>query len=81
MYSKSLTSHTIGVYLYNWGETERAPHKQYSCARMIYYYFILLWYVRHVKLYTQHGSMSINAKYSIAHSHAWATGHMYAVLI
>ena len=30
--------------------------------------------------YAQHGSMDIS-KYSIAHSHAWATGHMYAVLI
>ena len=68
----------VKLSLNNWGETERAPHKWYSCARMIYF---ILWYVRHAKLYTQHGSMSINVKYSIAHSHAWATGHMYAILI
>ena len=52
---------------YNWGEPERAPHKRYSCARIIYY---VLWYVGHAKVYIQHGSMDINAKYSIAHSHA-----------
>ena len=52
----------------------------FSIAGHIYYY-ILLWYVGHAKLYPQHGSMNINAKYSIAHSHVWATGHIYAVLI
>ena len=43
------------------------------CAH--YIIFLLLWYVRHTKLYTQHGSMNIHCKckYSIAHSHVWAT--------
>ena len=33
------------------------------------------------EIYAQHGSMDISAKYSIAHSHAWATHRIYAVLI
>ena len=43
----------------------------------------ILWYIiSHAKLYyTQHGSMDVNVKYSIAHSHAWAMGHIYTVLI
>ena len=64
--------------MHNWGEPERAPHKRYSCAQIIYY---ILWYVGHAKLYPQYGSMDISAKYSISHSHAWATGCIYAVLI
>ena len=32
-------------------------------------------------IWAQHGSMDISAKYSIAHSHAWATRRIYAVLI
>ena len=28
------------------------------------------------EIYAQHGSMGISAKYSIAHSHAWATGRI-----
>ena len=66
--------HTNSVHY--WGEPERAPHKRYSCARIIYYILLLLlllWYVGHAKLYPQHGSMSINAKYSIAHS--WICVH------
>ena len=56
----------------NWGEPERAPHKRYSCARIVYIY-ILSWYIRHAKFMTcMHGSMDINAKYSFAHSHDWA---------
>ena len=31
-------------------------------------------------VYTQHGSMNINEKYSIAHSHVWATDCMYVRL-
>ena len=62
----------------NWGEPERAPHKRYSCARIIY---ILLWYVGHAKYMACISSMDVNAKYCIAHSRAWATGRMYAVLI
>ena len=41
------------------------------------------WYVGHVKYiiyYAQHGSIDISSNYSIAHSHSWATGCMYAVL-
>ena len=49
------------------------------CANYILY--TVLWYVRHAKLCPQHGSMDINVKYSIAHSHATAIGRMYAVLI
>jgi hypothetical protein len=33
------------------------------------------------EIYAQHGSMYISTKYFIAHSHAWATGHICAVLI
>ena len=56
----------------NWGEPERAPHKRYSCARIVYY-IILLWYVCHAKyMPSMHGSMDISVKYSIAHSHDWA---------
>ena len=33
------------------------------------------------EIYTQNGCMDISAKYSIAHSHSWAAGCMYAVLI
>ena len=58
-----------------WGEPERAPHKWYSCARILYYH-ILLWYVGHVKLYIPAMlSMDINAKYSIVHSHTIYLGH------
>ena len=32
-------------------------------------------------IYAQQGSMDISANYSITHSHAWALGHMYAVLL
>ena len=24
------------IHCYNWGEPEQAPHKQYSCARLVY---------------------------------------------
>ena len=81
---KLKASVTIILKLNYWGEPERAPHKWYSCAQMIHYYiiyYILLWYVGHAKLYPQHGSMNINAKYSIVHSNVWATGRIYAVLI
>ena len=27
--------------LYNWGEPERAPHKRYSCARIVYIYIMV----------------------------------------
>ena len=30
---------------------------------------------------SMHGSMNINEKYSIAHSHAWTMGCIYAVLL
>ena len=33
------------------------------------------------EIYAHYGSMDISAKYSIAHSHAWATRRIYAVLI
>ena len=53
------------------------PHINGKAVRECY----ILWYVGHAKLYPQHGSMNINAKYSIAHSHVLATGCIYTVLI
>ena len=57
----------------NWGEPKRPPHKWYSYARILYH-ILLLWYIGYTKLSTQRCSMDINAKHSIAHSHAWDTG-------
>ena len=50
--------------------SEPHAHKRYSCARMMYYYS-----TSDRETYAQDGSMDISAKYSYAHSHAWATGH------
>ena len=32
----------LGTRLYYWGEPERAPHKRYSCARIVYIYIIYI---------------------------------------
>ena len=32
----------VSSNLYNWGEPERAPHKRYSCARIVYIYNIII---------------------------------------
>ena len=69
----------LRMRMHYWGEPERAPHKRYSYVRILYY--ILLWYVGHAKYMPSYGSMDISAKYAIAHSHTWATGHIYAILI
>ena len=45
------------------------------------FYIIIIMVHRSREIYAQCGSMDIIAKYSIAHSHAWVTGCMYAVLI
>ena len=66
------------------GASLSEPHINGTAMRefyIIYYILLLLWYVRHAKLYPQHGSMDMNAKYSIAHSHATAISRMYAILI
>ena len=43
--------HEIPELHNNWGEPERAPHKRYSCARIVYILLLLLllWYVGHAK--------------------------------
>ena len=64
-----------------WGESERAPHKQYSCAWIIYIY-ILLRYVGHAKyicpawLYEHKCEIFYCAFSFLGH-----IGRMYAVLI
>ena len=55
----------------NWGEPERAPHKRYSYARILYYilYIIYFYYGTSVtRNYIPSIAMNVNAKYSIAHS-------------
>ena len=47
----------------------------------IYIYIIIIMVRRSREIYAQYGSMDLSAKYSIAHSHAWATRRIYAVLI
>ena len=64
------------------GTSLSEPHINGTAMREFYIiYYVLLWYVGHVKLYTQRCSMDINAKHSIAHSHAWDKGRIYAILI
>ena len=57
--------------LINWGEPERAPHKWYSIAPIVYSY-MFVWYVGHVRnvcqIYALHCTIGISAKYSIAHA-------------
>ena len=64
-----------GVQNYCWGEPERAPHKRYSYAQIVYIYiYILSWYIGHTKYMPSMALyMYISAKYSIVHSHVWAT--------
>ena len=57
------------------GASLSKPHISSTAVCKLYIYYTL-WYVGYAKLYTQHGSMNINAKYSIAHSHVWATDHI-----
>ena len=59
--------------LYNWGE----PHINGTAVRKLYIIYYILWYVGHAKLYPQHGSIDINAKYSTTHCHAWAIQAVY----
>ena len=61
---------TMYTYYNNWGEPERAQHKRNYYGTSVTRNYIpskALW--------------NINAKYCIAHSRAWATGHIYAALI
>ena len=52
------------------------------CELYIYTYIIIIMVRRSREIvYAQYGSMDLSAKYSIAHSHAWATRRIYAVLI
>ena len=37
--------------------------------------------IAYTDIFAQQGSMDISVNYSITHSHAWASGHMYAVLL
>ena len=63
------------------GASLSKPHiysyKRYSCARIVYGTSV----TRNIICPARHGSMDISAKYSIAHSHAWAIGRIYIVLI
>ena len=59
------------------GASLSEPHINGTAMRELYIYMVR----RSREIYTHHGSMGISAKYSIAHSHAWATGRIYAVLI
>jgi hypothetical protein len=56
--------------------SERVPRKQVRTVRNILYIYNIIWYDRHAKYMP---SMALwtysSAKYSIAHSHAWVTGH------
>ena len=51
------------------------------CVNDILLLYIMVRPSREIIYPAQHGSMNINTKYSIAHSHAWATGRIYAILI
>ena len=68
-----------GTPVINWGEPERAPHKRYSHAQILYYILYMVRPSREI-IYPVI-STDINAKHSIAHSHAWDTGRIYVVLI
>ena len=76
----SLLHPSILFNCFYWGEPERAPHKRYSYARILYYIF-LLWYVRHAKLYPQHCYERKREIFHCAFSCLGYTGRIYAVLI
>ena len=59
------------------GASLSEPHINGTAVRELYIIMVR----RSREIYAQHGSMDISAKYSIAHSHAWATCRIYAVLI
>ena len=61
-----LTTTIIGASLSEPHINGKAMHELY-----IYYYGR----TSDREIYDQYGSMDISAKYSFAHSHAWATGH------
>ena len=67
------------LLLYYWGEPERAPHRRDKRSQSIYYVICMVRPSREI-IYPVI-STGINAKYSIAHSHAWDTGRIYVVLI
>ena len=59
--------------IYYWGEPERAPHRRCGWVQIVCMYVCM--YINIVRTsVTLYGSMDISAKYSIAHSRAWATG-------
>ena len=67
---------------YYWGEPERAPHRRDKRSQSIYYVYYIICMVRPSReIIYPVISTGINAKYSIAHSHAWDTGRIYVVLI
>ena len=61
------------------GASLSEPHINGTAVRELY--IIIIMVCRSREIYAHHGSMDISAKYSIAHSHAWATRRIYAVLI
>ena len=67
------------------GASLSEPHINGTAVRelyiYIYIYIIIIMVRRSREIYAQYGSMDLSAKYSIAHSHAWATRRIYAVLI
>ena len=54
------------------------PHINSTAVRELYMYIIM---VRRSCEIIPYGSMDISTKYSNMHSHAWAMGRIYAVLI
>jgi hypothetical protein len=61
------------------GASLSEPHINGTSMREFYMYVCMVRPSR--EIYAQHGSMDISAKYSVAHSHAWVTGRIYAALI
>ena len=75
----SIKQYILCIYIiYYWGEPERAPHRRCGWARIVCtcVCMYVCMYINIVRTsVTLYGSMDISAKYSIAHSRAWATGH------
>ena len=67
------------------GASLSEPHINGTAVREFYIIIIILYIIIMVhpsrKIYAQHGSMNISMKYSIAHSHTWATGRIHTLII
>ena len=59
------------------GASLSEPHINGTAVHELYIYYG----TSVTQIYGLHSSMDISAKYCTAHSRAWATGRMYAVLI